>query len=195
MVTEEHTMERQKLLMKAATAGKKFCVMGGNHLTADDIFIAAEMSLREKEKQRLVALKKKCERLAVIEDKGKLVIETKGTDCDNWLVHELEGVLAWYGVQKMSSMGKQQKMDKWREIQSRNGQPATIERWTDELEEQLLAASNTDIAIGDTAVGRYEQRRMEDFKRAAPKFTDEQWAIMNAERDQHATNQGLGGDP
>ena len=75
------------------------------------------------------------------------------------------------------------------------GQPATIERWTDELEEQLLAASNTDIAIGDTAVGRYEQRRMEDFKRAAPKFTDKQWAIMNAERDQHATNQGLGGDP
>ncbi len=55
---------------------------------------------------------------------------------------------------------------------------------------QLLAASNTDIAIGDTAVGRYEQRKMEDFKLAAPKFTDEQWAIMNA-----ATNQGLGGDP
>ena len=95
----------------------------------------------------------------------------------------------------MSSMGKQQKMDKWREIQSKNGQPATIERWTDGLEEQLLAACKTDIAIGDTAVGRYEQRRMEDFKQAAPKFTDEQWAIMNAEREQHATNQGLEGDP
>ena len=85
--------------------------------------------------------------------------------------------------------------EEWRAIQSKNGQPARIERWTDELEEQLIAASKTDIAIGDTAVGRYEQRRMEDFKQAAPKFNDEQWASLNAEREQHATNQGLGGDP
>jgi hypothetical protein len=140
-------------------------------------------------------LKKKCTRATEIENKGKLVIETKGTDCDDWLVHELEAVLAWYGIKKLNSMGRQAKMDKWREIQSKNGQPATIERWTDELEEQLIAASKTDIEIGDTAVGRYEQRRMEDFVQAAPKFTNEQWAIMNAERDRHATNQSLGGDP
>ena len=195
LVTEENTMERQLLLMNASTAGKKFTVMGGNHLTSDDILIAAERSLRDKEKGRLLALKKKCTRAAEIENKGKLVIETKGTDCNGWLVHELEAVLAWYGVQKMSSMGKQQKIEKWREIQSKNGQPVTIERWTDELEQQLITASKTDIAIGDTAVGRYEQRKMEDFKLAAPKFTNEQWAIMNAEREQHTTNQGLGGDP
>ncbi len=73
-------------------------------------------------------------------------------------------------------------MDKWREIQNKNGQPM-IERWTDELEEQLIAASKTDIAIGDTAVRRYKQRRMEDFKQAAPKLTDKQWAIMNVERE------------
>ncbi len=111
-------------------------------------------------------------------------------------MHELEAVLAWYGItKKLSLMGRQAKMDKWREIQSKNGQPATIERWKDELEEQLIAASKTDIEIGDSTVGRYEQRRMEDFMQAAPKFTSEQWAIMNAERDRHATNQGLGGDP
>ena len=65
-------------LMNASTAGKKFTVMGGNHLTSDDIFIAAEMSLRIKEKQRLVGLKKKVERAAAIEEKGKAVIEKKG---------------------------------------------------------------------------------------------------------------------
>jgi hypothetical protein len=58
---EVHTIEWQKLLMKAAAAGKKFSVMGGNHLTADDLFIATEMSLWEKEKQHLAVLKKKCE--------------------------------------------------------------------------------------------------------------------------------------
>jgi hypothetical protein len=26
-------------------------------------------------------------------------------------------------------------------------------------------------------------------------FTDEQWASLNAEKEQHTTNQGLGGDP
>jgi hypothetical protein len=58
-------------------------------------------------------LKKKCEQLAVIEEKGKSVIATKGTDCDGWLVHELKAVLAWYGVQKMSLMAnKQQKIEK-----------------------------------------------------------------------------------
>ena len=168
---------------------------GWNHPTSDDIFIAAEMSFREKEKQCLLVSKKKCVRLATIKEKGKLVIETKGTDCNGWLVHELEAVLAWYGVQKMSSMGKQQKIEKWREIQSKNGQPPTVERWTDELEEQPIAASKTDIAISDTAVGRYEQRKMEDFKQATPKLTDEQWAVMLVEREQPSTNQGLGGDP
>jgi hypothetical protein len=38
--------------------------MGGNHLTSDDMFIAAEMSIQEKEKHRLEVLKKKFERAA-----------------------------------------------------------------------------------------------------------------------------------
>ena len=63
-----------------------------------------------------------------------------------------------------------------------------VKRWTDQLEEQLLVVSKMDIGIGNTAVGRYEQRRMEDFKQVAPKFTDEQWAIMNTEREQQTTS-------
>ena len=79
------------------------------------------------------------------------MIATKGTDCDGWLVNELEAVLAWYGVQKMSSMAnKQQKIEKWRE--SKNGQPMMIERWKDELEQQLIMTSKMDIAIGDWTV-------------------------------------------
>ena len=169
--------------------------MVGNHLTSDNIFIEAEMSLTQKEKQHLVGLKKKVTWADKIEKKGKLVIETKGMNCNGWLVHELDTVLAWYGIQKLSLMGRQAKMDKWREIQNEKGQPARIERWTDGLEEQLIAVRKPDIAIGNTTVGKYEQKRMEDFKQASPKFTDKQWAIMNAERERHAANQGLGEDP
>ncbi len=89
------------------------------------------------------------------------MITTKGKDCDGKLVHEHMAVLAWYGVQKISLMMKQQKIEKWREIQSKNRQPMMIEWCTDDLEKQLITASKIDIAIGDTAVG------MDDFKQAA----------------------------
>ena len=58
IVTEEHTIERQLLLQRASTAGKKFSIMGGNHSTLDDIFISAEMAFRKKEKAHLTAIKK-----------------------------------------------------------------------------------------------------------------------------------------
>jgi hypothetical protein len=51
-------------------------------------------------------MKKKCMRATEIENKGKLVIETKGVDCNGWLVTELDIVLAWYGIQKLSLMGR-----------------------------------------------------------------------------------------
>lgn len=50
-ITEEHSAERLQLLMKSNTHGKLFTATGGGHLTADDIFIASEMSTREKEKR------------------------------------------------------------------------------------------------------------------------------------------------
>ena len=59
-----------KNLSRKANAAHE-CVNG------DDIFIAAEMSLRIKEKQRLVGLKKKFEWAAAIEKKGKAVIEKR----------------------------------------------------------------------------------------------------------------------
>ena len=118
------------------------------------------------------------------------MIETKGVDATRWLKPELDAILGWYGVPKLSSMGKGEKVQKWEKIQRDNVQPNTFEPWTDNLERQLVAASSTDIAIGDTAVGRYEQKRQEDFKRAAPKFTDDQWAQMVAEREKNLTATG-----
>ncbi len=52
-----------------------------------------------------------------------------------------------------------------------------IEWCADDLEKQLITASKIDIQIGDTAVG------MEDFKQAAPKFMEDQWAEILAKRE------------
>ena len=73
---EELTQERRELLAKAITHGKKFSVTGGLHLTSDDIFISAEMSLREKEKIRLTTEKNRRQRMMTIEAKAKLVLDT-----------------------------------------------------------------------------------------------------------------------
>ena len=70
-VLQKHTMEWQMQLMNALTAGKKFTVMGSNHLTSDNILISAERSLSGKEKECLSMLKKKCVQLATIKKKGK----------------------------------------------------------------------------------------------------------------------------
>ena len=121
----------------------------------------------------------------MIEAKGKLVFETKGIDGTGWLVTDIDAVLAWYGVQKLNAMGKVAKMEKWRELQRNNVQPKEFEQWTDDLEQQLITASSTDITLGDTAVGRYEQKKREDFKRAAKKFTEEEWVAMTADRSEN----------
>ncbi len=72
---------------------------------------------------------------------------------------DLNAVRGWYGVLKLSSMGKGEKVQKWEQIDRNNVQPNPIKQWTDDLERQLAAASSTDIAIRDTSVGRYEQKR------------------------------------
>ncbi len=42
-VTVANTCERQEALQKASTCGKKLYVTGGEHITSDNMFIAAEM--------------------------------------------------------------------------------------------------------------------------------------------------------
>jgi hypothetical protein len=59
-VLQKRTMEQQTQLMNVLTAGKKFTVIGSNHLTSDNILISAERSLSGKEKECLSMLKKKC---------------------------------------------------------------------------------------------------------------------------------------
>lgn len=41
-----------------------------------------------------------------IEVKGKHVLKAKGTDSNKWLVANLDAVLSWYDVVKLSTLGK-----------------------------------------------------------------------------------------
>jgi hypothetical protein len=48
-VTVANTRERQEALAAAHTHGKKFFVKGGDHVTSNDILIAAELNQRKAE--------------------------------------------------------------------------------------------------------------------------------------------------
>ncbi len=58
-IREEHSQERYDKLAKSNRHGKLFSAAGGVHLTSDDISISAEMSKRDKDKQRLTTEKNK----------------------------------------------------------------------------------------------------------------------------------------
>ncbi len=68
-----------------------------------------------------------------------------------------------------------EKLKAWQDIHAQGKQPAAFERWTDKDERKLLEASRVDINVGDTALGRMQKRKMNDFKQAAKMMTQEEW--------------------
>lgn len=183
-ITEEHSKERYEILAKASTHGKLFSATGGTHLTSDDVFIGAEMSTREKEQKRLSAEKNRRLRQMKVEEKGKMVLETKGTDCACWNKMEMDAVMAWYNPPRRTKMTTEEKMQAWRDIQARGTAPPTCERWSDEDERELLEASKTEIAVSDTALGRAKARKEKELELAALTMTDEKWEQIVARRNE-----------
>ena len=100
---EEHDKDRLDLMARASTSGKMFSVSMSGHLTCDDVFLATEKTVREREKKRLTIEKTKRERMMKVEVKAKHVLETKGIDGSRWNVADFDAVLTWYNHPKRSS--------------------------------------------------------------------------------------------
>ena len=91
------------------------------------------------------------------------------------MVKELDILLAWHNVKKISNMWRDDKVKKWNEIQLKGIEPPAVKHWTDKDEMELINASRTDLEIGDTAVGRLEKKQIKDFKQWAKKMSTEEW--------------------
>ena len=182
-ITEEHSQERYDILAKANTHGKLFSATNGTHLTSDDVFIGAELSTREKEQKRLTIEKNRRLRLLKVEEKGKMVLDTKGSDCTRWNKTELDAVLAWYNPPRRTKMSPEEKVQAWMNIQSKGAAPPTCERWSDDDERALLEASKKEITVCDTALGRAQSRKKNELKQSALTMTDDEWAeVVSASR-------------
>jgi len=119
-------------------------------------------------------------KLAVVEAKGKLVLETKGDNITKYSVPDLDALLTWYQVPKKNTMLRKDKEQKWETIYH---QPLPLfEQWTDADDNELKEASRTDLEIGDTALGRLEKKRKKELVQAATRMTGEEWNELIAAR-------------
>ncbi len=191
-ITEEHLQERFQLLAKANTHGKLFSATGGMHLTSDEIFISAEMSTREKEMKRLTTEKNRRLKQMKVEEKGQCVLDTKGDDSTSWTAADVDAVLAWYNHPQRNKLSKESKLKAWDAIRDRDKPPRTYERWTDEEEQELLAASNTNITVDDTALGWARKKKELDLAQAIRMMTKEELeaALAAKESIDYATTLG-----
>ena len=140
------------------------------------------MSTREKEQKRLTAEKNRRLRLLKVEEKGKMVLDTKCVDCTRWNKAELDAVLAWYNPPRRTKLTQEEKMQAWINIQTKGIAPPTCERWSDDNERELLEASKTEITVGDTALGRAQARKKNELKLSALAMTDDEWAEVVSAR-------------
>ena len=183
-ITEENSKERYDVLKKANTHGKLFSALGGFHLTGDDIFISAEMKTRENEKKRLTIEKNKRVRQMKVEEKAKMVLDTKGNDCTSWTKADFDAVLAWYNPPKRTQLtNNEEKARVWNGILTSNKVPPVYDRWTDDDERALLEASKDEITVGDTALGRMQRRKQNEVRGSIMNMTDAEWEEVIAARE------------
>ena len=161
-VTVPHSRERQDLLAKASTAGKRYKATHGEHLNSDDFFIAAERTERLAETQILQKKKKAFDDARVREAKANKVIAelkaNKGIDVyatmNGVRVSELKILVHWkLGVQTAVPATKQLLIIAWNEAKN-NGPKNLPKAWTYQDEEELTRLETQEITLTETAVGK-----------------------------------------
>jgi hypothetical protein len=176
-VTVVNTRERQEALAAAHTHGKKFFVTGRDHVTLNDMLIAAELNQwkaeatrKERDKKSRVEYHARHEAALPIVDRIKNELEN---DVGRLKSKELEVLLRWKGV-LVSTMGNVA----YRRILYQQFAEGGAEEvgivpapWTEIDEAELIALRDGPITICDTAYGRFEEQKKRDVERAYQKMT------------------------
>jgi hypothetical protein len=195
-VTVANTRERQEVLAAAHTHGKKFFVTGGEHVTSNDMLIAAELNQRkaeatgrEKNKKSRVEYHVRCEAALPIVDRLKNNLEN---DAGRLKSKELEVLLRWKGV-LVSTM---QNVTHRRILYQQFAEGGAEEVGIVEIDEaELITLRDGPIAIGDTAYGygRFEEQKKRDVERAYQMMTAAEKEVFKqkmAEYDETDANDG-----
>jgi len=176
-VTVANTRERQEALATTHTHGKKFFVTGGEHVTLNDMLIAAELNQwkaeatgREKDKKSWVEYHARCEVALPIVDRLKNELEN---DVRRLKSTELEVLLRWKGV-LVSTMGN---VENRRILYQQFAEGGADEvgivpaPWMEIDEVELIALRDGHITICDTTYGWFEEQKKRNLEREYQKMT------------------------
>jgi len=176
-VTVANTREQQEAIATANTHGAKVFVTGGEHVTSNDMFIAAEINRRkteatEREKEKESRVEYHARRKAALPIVDRLEHELDN-NVGRLTSKELEGLLRWKGV-AMSKMGNvanrlllyQQFAEG--DVVEETSIPAS---WTDIDKAELIALRDAPIEMYDTAYGRFEEQKKRDVEHAYQKIS------------------------
>ncbi len=176
-VTVANTRERQEAIAAANTHGAKLFVTGGEHVTSNDMFIAAEINRRkaeaaEREKEKKSRLEYHARHEAALPIVDRLEHELDN-DVERLTSKELEVLLWWKGV-AMSKMGN---VANRRLLSQQFAEGDVVEEasipapWTDIDEAELIALQDAPIEMYDTAYGRFKEQKKRDVERAYQKMS------------------------
>jgi hypothetical protein len=177
-ITQPNTLARQQALANARGHGGRFHVTGGMHVTSDDLFISMEMNVRNEERGKVEKDRKIRQQLQETEEKALTLLE-QGKQVNLLSVADLDVLLAWHQAPKTKGAKKSDKLQQWMAIRADGDPPPAYERWTDEVEQRLVALNTTNIDISDTQYGcEVALKKKRELEAAVDHFNREERRIM-----------------
>ena len=175
-VTVANTRERQEAIAAANTHGAKFFVTGGEHVTSNDMFKAAEINRRkseaaEREKEKKSRVEYHARREAALPIINRLQNDL-GDDIGRLKSKELEILLRWKGV-PVSTMGNiANRRILYQQFAEGVAEEVSVPApWMEIDEAELVALRDAPIEMCDTAYGRFEEQKKRDVERAYQKMS------------------------
>ncbi len=112
-VTQPNTLSRQQALANACNHGGQFHASGGGtHLKCNDIFIAAEIPSRQKDRDEAEWEKKHHLQLKAAEEKVLAIVE-QGKSINKLTLADLNVLLDWHQVKMPQKSKKEDKLGGW----------------------------------------------------------------------------------
>jgi hypothetical protein len=175
-VTVRNTREHQKALAAAHTHCKKFFVMGGKHVTSDNMFKAVELNRRRaeaaergKDKKSRVEYHARCEAALPIVDR----LENELENHVGWLKSkEMEVLLRWKGVPVLTMGNVTNQRILYQQFTEGGAEEAGIPAlWTEINKAELIALRDAPIAMCNTAYRWFEEQKKRDVEQAYQKMS------------------------
>ena len=170
-LTVPNSRARQERIAEAASHGARFLATGGDHVTSDDAFKAAEIAVQKRKIKTLDEEKETAEAFAETLTLG-LEVMNSGKEIDALKVPELDKILDMHQVEKKGRGKLAQKRTKVAELWSQP--PPLGPQWTEADEASLVELKEMKIDIKDTALGRYQAQEKQRVRAAVRNMTDDE---------------------